>query len=38
MSDHKVLRAILIVLTITGVVSAVRALWGDQIRELTSGK
>lgn len=37
MSEHKVLRAILIVLTIIGVGSAVRALWGEQIRELTSG-
>jgi hypothetical protein len=36
MSDHKVLRAILIVLTLIGVGVASRALWGEKLKELSS--
>ena len=34
MSDHKVLRAILVVLALMGLGFVVWALWGDKLKEL----
>jgi hypothetical protein len=36
MSDHKLLRAILIILTLIGLGVAVRALWGEDLKKYMS--